>query len=120
VGELSDFEQGIILGILVGEGHFGGDGRQAQVTLKMHVRHESLVRWLHERIDGSKIYGPYHYDGRHFLQLMIRGEGLKRVLVPMLSRLPWKDLDAHSYDRFRGMCERYRLADGVVSPGSSP
>ncbi len=33
-------------GILVGEGHFGGDGRQPQVTLRMHVDHEALFRWL--------------------------------------------------------------------------
>src|SRR2546423_1884995 len=37
---------GYLIGVLAGEGHFGGDGRQPQVTLRMHVRHEKLFRWL--------------------------------------------------------------------------
>lgn len=120
VDELSELERGIILGVLMGEGHFGGDGRQPQVTLKLHVRHEPLMRWMHDRIRWSKLYGPYHYDGRHFLQLMFRGESLRRVLVPMLAALPWREIDEHSYGRFRAMCERYGLLDeDVVSPGSS-
>ncbi len=119
--DLSELERGIILGVLMGEGHFGGDGKQAQVTLKLHVRHEPLMRWMHDRIRWSKLYGPYHYDGRHFMQLMFRGESLRRVLVPMLSALPWSEIDEHSYGRFRAMCERYGLLgeEEVVSPGSS-
>lgn len=118
--ELSEFEKGVILGVLVGEGHFGGDGKQPQITLKLHVRHEPLLRWIHDRIRWSKLYGPYHYDGRHFMQLMFRGESLRRVLAPMLAALPWSQIDEHSYERFRTMCERYHLTgDEIVSPGSS-
>ena len=43
---MTEFEEGFLVGILVGEGHFGGDGLQAQVTLRMHVRHEELFQWL--------------------------------------------------------------------------
>ena len=38
--ELSDFQRGLLLGILIGEGHFGGDGKQPHVTLRMHTRHQ--------------------------------------------------------------------------------
>ena len=38
------FTSGLVLGLLIGGGHFGGDGRQPQVTLRMHVRHEPLLR----------------------------------------------------------------------------
>ncbi len=44
------FEQGLLFGLLVGEGHFGGDGRQPQVTLRMHVRHERMFRWLQKTL----------------------------------------------------------------------
>ncbi len=119
--ELTDFEKGVILGVLVGEGHFGGDGRQPHVTLKLHVRHEPLLRWIHDRVRWSKLYGPYHYGDRHFLQLMFRGESLRRVLVPMLAALPWREIDEHSYARFQNMCTRYGISlVPVVSPGSSP
>ena len=43
---LSDFDRGLLVGLLVGEGHFGGDGKQPQVTLRMHTDHEALFRWL--------------------------------------------------------------------------
>ena len=40
------FEQGLLLGILIGEGHFGGDGKQPQITLRMHTRHQRLFETL--------------------------------------------------------------------------
>jgi hypothetical protein len=40
---------------------------------------------------------------------MARGEFLRRILVPLVSdRLP--GLDDYAAERFRSMCERYRLA----------
>ncbi len=117
---LSDFEKGVILGLLIGEGHFGGDGKQPQVTLRMHVRHERLLLWLNDRIRWSRLYGPYHHGGRHYLQLMIRGEALRSILAPLLAQLPWEEIDDHSHGRFQEMLERYGAASEVVSPGSSP
>lgn len=117
--DLSDFERGVILGVLIGAGHFGGDGRQPQVTVKMNVRHERLLMWLNDRIRWSRLYGPYHHDGRHYLQLMIRGPALRSELGPMLSGMPWPEIDDHSYGRFRAMLERYGPPENSVSPGSS-
>jgi len=114
----SALERGVILGLLIGHGHFGGDGKQPQVTLRMHVRHERLLLWLCDRIRWSRLYGPYHHDGRHYLQLMIRGAALRSELIPLLRDLPWKEIDDHSYGRFLAMLEKYGLAD-LVSPGSS-
>ncbi|MGH2967540.1 MAG: hypothetical protein ACRDK0_00530, partial [Solirubrobacteraceae bacterium] len=64
--QLSSFDEGVIVGLLVGQGHFGGDGRQPHVTVRMHVRHEALLRWLHVRIPRSRLYGPYHHADRHY------------------------------------------------------
>lgn len=116
---LSEFERGLILGVLIGEGHFGGDGKQPQITLKMHVRHERLLRWLNDRIRWSRLYGPYHHDNRHFLQLMIRGPALRQALAPMLYGLPWAEIDDYSHARFLDMLKRYGLLEDVVSPGGS-
>jgi hypothetical protein len=112
---LSDFEKGLILGILMGEGHFGGDGKQPQITLKMHVRHQRLVRWINEHVPSSRLYGPYNHSGRHYFQLMIRGPALRTELGPMLYRLPWAQIDDHSYGRFRRMLEDYGVLNEVVS-----
>jgi hypothetical protein len=101
------YEEGVIVGLLVGEGHFGGDGRQPHVTLRMHVRHETLLRWLAERLPGSKLYGPYNHADRHYFQWMARGEALVLELLPLLERNITPDLDDHVYSRLAGMTSRY-------------
>jgi hypothetical protein len=108
---LSEFEWGLLFGLLVGEGHFGGDGRQAQVTLRMHVRHEQLFRWLEGAVPEARLYGPYNHGGRQYFQWMARGEFLRGTLVPMLAaRRAY--MDEHVAARFEAMCERYGLAAG--------
>jgi hypothetical protein len=105
-------DEGIVVGLLVGEGHFGGDGRQPQVTLRMHVRHEALMRWLVERFPRSRLYGPYHHGNRHYLQWMARGEALVSDLLPILEQNLTPELDEHAYDRLTAMTDRY--ADAIA------
>jgi len=104
----SEFEAGLLFGLLVGEGHFGGDGRQAQVTLRMHVRHEKLFRWLEESFPEGRLYGPYNHGGREYFQWMARGHFLRDVLVPFLAARR-TFMDAYVAARFDTMCERYSL-----------
>lgn len=103
----TQFEAGLLVGLLIGEGHFGGDGRQPQVTLRMHVRHEAIFRWLERTFPGGRLYGPYHHGGRHYLQWMARGSFLRDELVPLLDQCLSADLDGHSYDRFQLMKAHY-------------
>jgi hypothetical protein len=105
------FTAGFLLGLLVGEGHFGGDGRQPQVTLRMHERHEKLFRWLESTFPESRLYGPYHHGGRAYFQWMARGPFLREVLVPMIAAHR-SLLDDHVAARFDAMCHRYGLAPG--------
>lgn len=108
---LDPFERGYLVGLLVGEGHFGGDGRQPQVTLRMHARHEELFRWLASAIPGARLYGPYHHGGRDYYQLMVRGSALREHLWPLLlDALPL--LDGHVRSRLLGMAIRYGLPLG--------
>ena len=110
-GPLDAFGRGFLLGLLVGEGHFGGDGRQPQVTLRMHERHEKLFRWLAASFPASRLYGPYHHGGRAYYQWMARGPFLREVLVPLIeSRRDF--LDDHVAARFDAMCARYGLHPG--------
>src|SRR6202521_6252234 len=102
---LSDFERGVVVGLLVGEGSFGGDGKQPQVTLRMHVRHEPLFRWLVERFPGSRLYGPYHHGGRSYYQWMARGRTLVESVLPLLEDELVAELDAHAATRLAMMRE---------------
>ena len=105
----SPFELGVLVGILVGEGHFGGDGRQAHITLRMHVRHERLFRWLTTHFPGGRLYGPYHHGGRSYYQWMARGAFLREVMVPLLDRHLTAALDEQTFARYAAMKARYRL-----------
>jgi hypothetical protein len=112
--EGSLFSAGVIMGLLVGEGHFGGDGKQPHVTLRMHIRHESLFRWLVEHVPGSKLYGPYNHSGRQYYQWMARGEVLKKALLPLLDTLPLAQIDHYTYERYQQMKERYKLGENKL------
>jgi hypothetical protein len=107
MNELSAFDEGFFVGILVGEGHFGGDGRQPQVTLRMHTRHEALFQWLMERFPRTKLYGPYHHGGRSYYQWMARGRALVEDVLPVLEAHVRPELDGHATTRLRDMTERY-------------
>lgn len=108
-------EVGILVGILLGEGHFGGDGRQPQVTLRMHVKHEALFRWIERNFPGGKLYGPYDHGGRHYYQWMARGAFLRDQLLPLLRRALTEDLDQYGYGRLERMREDYgtQLSTGI-------
>jgi hypothetical protein len=107
VTELSAFDEGLVVGLLIGEGSFGGDGKQPQITLRMHVRHEAVFRWLVGRFPESRLYGPYHHGGRSYYQWMARGTVLVRDVLPLLEERLSSDLDAHAAERMTLMCERY-------------
>lgn len=107
--EQEAFAKGLLMGLLVGEGHFGGDGRQPHVTLRMHVRHAQLFRWLCQAVPGSRLYGPYHHAGRDYYQWMVRGEALRRYLLPLIESVPLAELDPPTWERYLAMKRRYRL-----------
>jgi hypothetical protein len=109
---LTAFERGLFVGILIGEGSFGGDGKQPQVTLRMHVRHEALFRWLIEAFPRTKLYGPYHHGERSYYQWMARGQALVEDVLPILEDGLGPELDAHATDRFDAM--RVTYADYIA------
>jgi hypothetical protein len=115
----TDFEKGVMVGLLIGEGHFGGDGRQPQVTLRMHVRHEALFRWIEKTFPGGKLYGPYNHDGRQYLQWMARGSYLRDVLVPVLDDYLTAELDTRACQRYEEMKARYHHRLGLPPPIAS-
>lgn len=116
---MSEFDEGFLVGLLVGEGHFGGDGRQPQITLRMHARHEALFRWLERRFPGGRLYGPYEHSGRRYYQWMVRGAYLRDVVLPLLERHLTPTVDRYAYDRLTTMRETYpkQLGQG---PARSP
>jgi hypothetical protein len=104
---MSELERGILIGILIGEGHFGGDGKNPHITLRMHVRHEALFRWLERRFPRSRLYGPYSHSGRNYFQWMARGAALAEDVLPLLEDAITPELDAHAAARLGAMRERY-------------
>ncbi|MBV8195029.1 MAG: hypothetical protein JOY80_05820 [Candidatus Dormibacteraeota bacterium] len=108
---------GFLIGLLAGEGHFGGDGRQPQITLRMHERHAATFELILERFPGGALYGPYHHSGRSYYQWMARGVFLRSRLVPLIARHRFL-LDGHVAARFDAMCADYgiHVPDAAARP----
>jgi hypothetical protein len=105
-GRIDPFDLGFLVGVLVGEGSFGGDGRQAHILVRMHVRHEALFHRLLRIVPGSRLYGPYHHSGRSYYQWAVRGPAL-RALIPLLDVHLTHDLDGHAASRYEQMKHTY-------------
>jgi hypothetical protein len=115
-GQLSDFGVGFFVGILVGEGHFGGDGRQPHITIRMHVDHARLFEWLKETFPGGRLYGPYEHAGRRYFQWMARGPFLRNEVVPLLDAHLRPEHSQRAFDRYQAMKARYRLGAAPTAP----
>src|SRR5438445_10235260 len=105
--ELSDLERGLLVGVLIGEGHFGGDGKNPHITLRMHVRHEALFRWLQALVPRARLYGPYNHGGRRYYQWMVRGPALVEDVLPVVEEVLTDELDSHVAARVREMRVKY-------------
>lgn len=105
VKHLPPFERGVIVGLVIGEASFTGDGKQAQLAIAMHVRHERLLTWLASVVDGSRLYGPYHHSNRHFYRWMARGPALAAFLDEYEDDI--RAIDDHVAGRIDEMKERY-------------
>ena len=104
---LTDAERGLVAGVLMSDGSFGGDGKQPHVILRKHVRHEALMRWLVARFPRSRLYGPYEHGERSYFQWVARGPALVEDVLPVLEELVVVELDAHAAARLHDMCDRY-------------
>ena len=104
---LSSFDQGFVAGLLIGQGSFGGDGKQPQLTLRMHTRHEAVFRWLMERFPRTRLYGPYHHGDRSYFQWMARGQALVEDVLPVLEAAITPEVDGPAAARLAEMRERY-------------
>ena len=109
VDTLTGFDAGFLVGILVGEGHFGGDARQPQITLRMHTDHAAVFVWLTQHVPGGRLYGPYEHSGRRYYQWMARGAYLREELVPLLDRWMGPQHSQRANDRYLSMKSRYGI-----------
>ena len=105
--DLTPYEEGLVVAILVGEGSFTGDGKNPHVALRMHVRHKAMFEWLVVRFPRSRLYGPYNHGGRRYYQWMIRGAALVEDLLPILEARMDPNFDQYSFDRLQLMLTRY-------------
>ena len=96
-----------MVGLLIGQASFGGDGKQPQITLRMHVRHESLFQWLMARFPRTRLYGPYHHGERSYYQWMARGRALVEDVLPLLEASITPDLDEPAVRRLTDMTHDY-------------
>ncbi len=105
--DITDLERGLVAGVLIGEGHFGGDGKNPQITLRMHTRHEALFHWLQALFPRARLYGPYNHGGRSYYQWMARGAALAEDVLPVVEGVLTEEIDEHVAGRIREMRTKY-------------
>lgn len=120
VDAISSFDAGFLVGILVGEGHFGGDARQPQITLRMHTDHAAIFAWLTQHVPGGRLYGPYEHSGRRYYQWMARGAYLREQLVPLLDRWFGPQHSERAHGRYLRMKSRYGIGELPAAVGPRP
>ena len=125
MSSLTPFEQGIVVGILVGEGSFGGDGRQPQITLRMHTRHAALFAWLIRAVCADQAVRALRT--RRAKLLPVDGPGVRgswRTSCRCWRRAWAPEWDAYAAGRLAEMCERYAdfigRARGRAEPRGAP
>jgi hypothetical protein len=101
--DLNDLERGLVTGLVIGEGHLGADRGRAQIVVKMHVRHEPLLRWVAQLFPRGALYGPYRSDGREWMQWMARGAGLVCDFLPAVEPVLRTGIDPHVLGRLNLM-----------------
>jgi hypothetical protein len=116
--QLSPFNHGLFVGVLIGEGSFGGDGKQPQITLRMHTRHEALFHWLQDLFPRTRLYGPYHHGNRSYYQWMARGPALVLDVLPWLEDVVDDGLDEHAAQRLAAMLDRYSAYIARIRAGA--
>lgn len=83
----SQFEQGYIIGLIVGGGSFTGDRPACWLQVKLHARDPEPLNLLKFHL-GGRIHGPYHHGGRHYLFYRLDGPALRAALPFFYENLP--------------------------------
>ena len=96
------------MGLLIGEGHFGGDGK-LPADHPAHARApRGAVPLAAARFPRARLYGPYNHGGRRYYQWMARGAGLVEDVLPVVEAVLTDEIDAHVAERVREMKEQLR------------
>lgn len=100
--EISDFDLGYIMGVIVGEGSFTGDWRNPCLQVKLHQRDVAVLEFLQNSL-GGRIYGPYHHGGRHYSMWLLRGDELDKAVALFIRHLP----SSHRRGQFMSWMAKY-------------
>jgi len=100
---MNEFDIGYVMGLVVGEGSFTGDRKQAALQVKMHERDPYPLFHL-QRLLGGRVFGPYDHGQRRYYVYSLRGVELMHAIPLFKEHLPggWKR------DQFERWLEKYK------------
>lgn len=97
-----DFKLGYAMGILVSQGSFTRDRKQAALQVKLHTRDEGLLDLLFEMF-GGRIYGPYLHGERNYKIWLLRGDDLAYAVETLRTHLP----ESHKRQQFEAWYQEF-------------
>src|SRR3954468_20913401 len=80
ITRMDEFERGVLVGLIIGEGPFVARGAQPALVSGMHVRHRELPLWAKRQVSAAKLYGPYESAGRRFYHWVLVGRPIAEFL----------------------------------------
>lgn len=95
-------DDGILIGLLLGEGSFTNCSSRPRIAIKMHVRHHKLLSSLHEKY-GGKLYGPYLHQDRNYYTLNWASKKDILPLIQLLDSYDFESLCDHVGQRYRAL-----------------
>lgn len=102
---MTDFEVGFVMGLIVGEGSFTGDGKTYAMEIKMHANDPEPIQYV-QRVLGGTIYGPYTRNKREFWHYLLRGFEMRKHIRLFYQHLP----ESRKRRQFLKWAEKYNLA----------
>lgn len=81
------FKVGYVMGLIVGEGCFTGDGESKWLAVKLHANDPLPIETLRMTL-GGRVYGPFFHGDRHYRVWMLRGLELRRAIPILEAHLP--------------------------------
>jgi hypothetical protein len=82
--EISPFDLGFAIGLIVAQGAFTADRKQPTLSVKLNARDPEPLARLEELLGGRR-YGPYSHGDREYYLWLLRGDDL-RATIPILER----------------------------------
>lgn len=117
--KLTEYQRGVVVGLLLGEGSFYSSGRSWKCAVKMHIRSHGLLETMRDWTGLGRIHGPYHHGGRSYSMWVIDTRNDLLDLCDFLDAVDFPELctwvGGARYGEWRKRFDEFSRLPGIVA-----